>query len=155
MIIGGGQEGGIRSGTENLFGIKVFEYAGKMHYQSIRENYKFIKELNQKFRSLLNPEYFTIISSENASPYILTISAKGLRGEVIMHSLENKGIIVGNGSACSSKNRFSRVLESAGYKEEVLDGVVRISFSTENTMDEIIESANAINEVVKRLKGII
>ena len=76
---------------------------------------------------------FTFISNDNCSPYILAISAKGLRGEVVMHALENQNLIVGNGSACSSKNRFSRVIENCGYDREVLDGVIRISFSTETT----------------------
>jgi len=155
LIIGGGQEGGLRSGTENIFGIKVFEYAGIEHYKNIKENFNCVKKLNEILRGNLDSEYFTIISSLNSSPYVLTVSAKGLRGEVIMHSLELKGIIVGNGSACSSKNRYSRVLESAGYSNDVLDGVVRISFSIENTIDEVLTTANELNLIAKRLKGIM
>jgi cysteine desulfurase len=93
-----------------------------------------------------------IISSEKSSPYILTISAKGLRGEVVMHALELKGIIVGNGSACSSKNRFSRVIEACGYSSEILDGVVRLSFSNEITLNDALFVANTINDTVKELK---
>ncbi len=155
LIIGGGQENGLRSGTENIFGIKVFEYAGEEHYKNIVNNFNYVKTLKNQFISLLNKENFEIISSENSSPYILTISAVGLRGEVVMHSLEEKGIVVGNGSACSSKNRFSRVIEACGYKEKVLDGVIRISFSVENTIDEIKTAVISLNETVSNLKGIL
>ncbi len=155
LIYGGGQENGFRSGTENVFGIKVFEFAGQEKYQSIRDNYVKIKEIKDFVSNNLDKDIFTIISSENSSPYVLTVSAKGLRGEVLMHSLEVNGVIVGNGSACSSKNRFSRVIEACGYDFDVLDGVVRISFSTENTLNEAQTAVKIINETAKKLKGIL
>lgn len=154
-IIGGGQENGLRSGTENIFGIKVFEFATVEHYSNLKNNYEYVNELNLMARNGLDKDIFEIISSPNASPYILCVSAKGLRGEVIMHSLEEKGIYVGNGSACSSKHRFSRVIEACGYRNDVLDGVVRISFSHENTKEEIEIFINEINSICKRLKGIM
>ena len=154
-IIGGGQENGLRSGTENVFGIKVFEYVGEEHYKDLLSNFNYVNSLKKEFINGLNKVNFALISGENSSPYILTISAKGLRGEVVMHSLEEKGIIVGNGSACSSKNRFSRVIEACGYNENILDGVIRISFSVENTLDEIKNAVSIINETVENLKGIL
>ena len=72
-----------------------------------------------------------------------------------MHSMEEKGLIVGNGSACSSKNRFSRVIEACGYKSDVLDGVLRISFSTDNTFDEAEKAVKILNETANNLKGIL
>ena len=155
LIFGGGQENGFRSGTENIFGIKTFEYSAKYHYENINEFTIKVKELNCYVRNNLNKDIFEIISSENASPYILSVSAKGLRGEVIMHSLESLGIIVGNGSACSSKSRFSRVIEACGYSNDVLDGVVRISFSQENTMEETVILVEKLNEIAIKLKGIM
>ncbi len=153
LIFGGGQENGLRSGTENVFGIKVFDYAGQEKYQNLRENYNYVKQLKDIFVQNLNKDLFTFISGDNCSPYILTVSAKGLRGEVIMHSLELNGVIVGNGSACSSKNRFSRVIESCGYDKDVLDGVIRISFSTENTVTECEKAVEILNDTVLKLKG--
>ncbi len=153
LIFGGGQENGLRSGTENVFGIKVFDYAGQEKYQNLRENYNYVKQLKEIFIQNLNKDLFTFISSDNCSPYILTVSAKGLRGEVVMHSLELNGVIIGNGSACSSKNRFSRVIESCGYDKDVLDGVIRISFSTENTVSECEKAVEIINDTVQKLKG--
>lgn len=155
LIIGGGQEGGLRSGTENVFGIKVFQYASEEKFASIKENFDNINKIKKYFIDNLDKDIFELISSENSSPYILSVSAVGLRGEVIMHSLEEFGIIIGNGSACSSKNRYSRVLEACGYSHEVLDGVLRISFSTESTLEEAIVAVEKINQVAYKLKGIM
>ena len=155
LIFGGGQEGGLRSGTENVFGIKVFEAAATEKYQNLLENFERTKNLKQIFLDNLNKDLFTIISGENSSPYILTVSATGLRGEVVMHALEQKGIIIGNGSACSSKNRFSRVIEACGYRNDVLDGVIRISFSTYTTEQECLIAVKEINQTVEKLKGIL
>lgn len=155
LIFGGGQEGGLRSGTENVFGIKVFEYATKEKYQNILENYNKVKLLKEEFKNALNKELFAFISSNDSSPYILTISAIGLRGEVVMHSLETEGIVVGNGSACSSKNRFSRVIEACGFDENILDGVIRISFSTSTTLEEVESASEKLNKTVEKLKGIL
>lgn len=155
IIIGGGQENGLRSGTENVFGIKVFEYATNEHYDKLKENYDNAKLIKDFFIENLDKNIFKIISSENSSPYILSVSAVGLRGEVIMHTLENKQIIIGNGSACSSKNRYSRVIKACGYNNDVADGMIRISFSTENTLEQAKIAVKEINETVTKLKGIM
>lgn len=155
IIFGGGQESGFRSGTENVFGIKVFEFCGIDKYSKLSENYKKTQELKDYAINYLNKDIFEIISGENSSPYILTVSAVGLRGEVLMHLLEEEGVIVGNGSACSSKNRFSRVIEACGYKNDILDGIIRISFSTESTLDEVKLATSLINKKAEILKGIM
>ncbi len=154
-IIGGGQENGYRSGTENIFGIKVFEYVAQVHYSNIQTNFNKVKRLKERVISGIDKDIFTVISGENCSPYILSISASGLKGEVIMHSLEECGIYVGNGSACSSKHKYSRVIEACGYKPDVLDGVIRISFSVENTIEETEKLIESLNAIGKRLKEII
>lgn len=155
LIFGGGQENGLRSGTENVFGIKVFDYCAQEHYAKLKENFEKVSQIKNFIKENLDENIFTFISSENSSPYILTVSAKGLRGEVIMHSLEMENIIIGNGSACSSKNRFSRVIEACGYKNDVLDGVIRLSFSQDNTLAEAEQAVKIINTTVQKLKGII
>ncbi|MBQ9513548.1 MAG: cysteine desulfurase [Clostridia bacterium] len=155
LIIGGGQENNIRSGTENVFGIKVFEYATELHYSLLRENYEKVKKIKDFFIENIDKNLFTVISGDNSIPYILSLSAKGLKGEVIMHSLEMKDIIVGNGSACSSKHKNSRVITACGYGEDVLSGVIRLSFGIENTLDEAKYAVNILNETAKKLKGIM
>ncbi|MBO5926335.1 MAG: aminotransferase class V-fold PLP-dependent enzyme, partial [Clostridia bacterium] len=103
----------------------------------------------------LNTDIFEIISTENCSPYIVSLSAKNLKGEVLMHKLEEKGVIIGTGSACSSKNKHSRILTEAGYLNNVLDGVIRISFSSFNTINEITYVVDALNECAENLKRTI
>lgn len=152
LVFGGGQENGLRSGTENVFGIKVFEYAGTEHYSAIKENYEKASEIKKYVIENLDRELFTVISGANSSPYILSVSAVGVRGEVLMHMLENRNIIVGNGSACSAKNRYSRVIEACGYPKDLLDGVIRLSFSSENKLDEAKEFVSAANESAANLK---
>ena len=153
LIFGGGQENGLRSGTENVFGIKVFEYASMDKYKNLEKDYNYVKEVKDTLLSKIDKGIFEVISGENSSPYILSISAKGLRGEVLMHLLENEGIIVGNGSACSSKNRFSRVIEACGYSKDILDGVLRLSFSTDITLEQSSSIADTLNNTAIKLKG--
>ena len=155
FLIGGGQENGLRSGTENVFGIKVFDFASKNHYNNITENFNYVKKLKEKLISKLDKDLFYIISSKDSSPYILSVSAIGLKGEIVMHLLEEKGIIVGNGSACSSKSPFSRVIESCGLGKDILSGVIRISFSIDIKKEDIDLVADELNSTVKDLKRII
>ena len=72
-----------------------------------------------------------------------------------MHMLEQDGIIVGNGSACSSKNRYSRVIESCGFDNSVLDGVIRISFSCDLGIGDAEIAVKKLNEACKNLKRIM
>ena len=152
LLFGGGQENGLRSGTENVFGIKVFEYAAREKFAELSNNLKKISEIKEYIAVHLDKDLFSVISGANSSPYILSVSAKGLRGEVLMHTLEDENIIVGNGSACSSKNRYSRVLEACGYGKDILDGVVRISFSALSTMEEAEKFVRIFNEKTLNLK---
>ena len=157
FICGGGQESGMRSGTENVFGIKFMEYAAQKHFINIAENYKKVKQLNDLMRELLDKSLFKIISSESASPYILTVGAYGVRGETILHEVNDKGLIIGTGSACSSneKKRYSRVILACGIDEEVADGILRISFCEANTQDEIASAAEILNSTVNNRREIM
>ncbi|MGN0805625.1 MAG: cysteine desulfurase family protein, partial [Candidatus Coproplasma sp.] len=91
LIYGGGQEKGLRSGTENVFGIKVFEFAAVKKYSEIQENFDKVKNLKNKLIDLLDKNLFKIVSSENSSPYILSVIALGVRGEIILHEVNDKG----------------------------------------------------------------
>ncbi len=155
LILGGGQENGLRSGTENVFGIKVFEFATNRHFKTLIEDYKKISLLKETLINNLDLDLFKVISSDNSSPYIISLSAVGLKGEVLMHKLEENGIIVGTGSACSSKNRHSRMLKEAGYSDDILDGVIRISFSIETTIEEVNRLVENLNGNARNLKRTI
>lgn len=148
-IYGGGQEGGARSGTENTFGVAVFAYAAEKKFRTLKEDAERLILLREELFSLLQGEIFTRISPKDGSPYILTVSAAGMRGEVLQRMLWDRGLCVGTGSACSSKNRFSRVMTACGYPQNILDGVLRLSFSPETTEGEITEAANILNETAK------
>ena len=156
-IYGGGQENGLRSGTENVFGIKFMEFAAQKRFAIIDENYNKIQSYNSLMRSLLDKSLFEIISGENGSPYILTVGAKGVRGETILHEVNDKGLIIGTGSACSSneKKRYSRVILACGIGEDIADGVLRLSFSSENSEEEIVKAAQILNETVKNRREIM
>lgn len=156
-IYGGGQEAGLRSGTENVFAIKCFEHAAINKYRNLKSDYEKVCRLNKILISKLDDSLFKVLSSDKASPYIISVIADGLRGETVMHELNDRGLIVGTGSACSSnsKKRYSRVLLACGVKENMADGALRISFSAENTAHEIEEAAGIMNTVVKNRKDIM
>lgn len=153
-IIGGGQELGRRSGTENVFGIKQFEYAAEEKFLSIREDYQRLREYRELLWSLLDKEIFIRLSAVEGTPYILSVSAMGLRGETLLHLANDNGLIIGTGSACSSnaKRRYSKVVLACGYDEKTADGVLRLSFSQATTEEEIKNAAKILNEVGKDLK---
>ena len=157
-LIGGGQESGRRSGTENTFGIMQFVFAAEKKFATLRVDLERLRSYREKLWNGLNKEIFLRISSEDSSPYILSISAKGLRGEVLLHMANDKGLIIGTGSACSSnaKTRYSKVILACGYDEQTADGVLRISFSPETTENEIDAAIDILNEIgrdlTKRMK---
>jgi cysteine desulfurase len=154
FVYGGGQENGLRSGTENVFGIKMFELASLKKYAAIGQNYQKVQGLKDLFVSLLDKSLFTVLSGEKSSPYILTLAMQGLRGETILHECDDRGLIIGTGSACSSneKKRHSRVMVACGVDDGLLDGVLRISFCPENTEEEVKCATEILNTVVKNRK---
>ena len=157
-IIGGGQESGRRSGTENTFGIMQFVYAAEEKFATIKEDYARLAKYRENLWSALDKNVYTRLSAENGTPYILSVSAVGLRGEVLLHMANDKGLIIGTGSACSSnaKNRYSKVILACGYDEKTADGVLRLSFSPSTTSEEIVQAGQILNEIgndlIKRMK---
>ena len=88
-----------------------------------------------------------------SAPHIISISAKNVRGEVLLHALESKGFYVSTGSACSSHKRsMSHVLQAIGTAPDVAQGVIRISLSFNNTEDEVIKLINEIKSTVAELE---
>lgn len=156
-VYGGGQENGYRSGTENVFGIKNFEFAAHRKYSEIKENFDKVKKLSDTMWERLDKSLFVRISGENCSPYILTVGASGVRGETIMHDADDFGLIIGNGSACASneKKRYSRTILACGVKESLADGILRLSFSSENTIEEVVAAAEILSKAVKYRKDMM
>lgn len=151
LIYGGGQENGLRSGTENVFGIMVFKEAVQERANNVLKYYQNAEECKNVFKQNLDLDYIKIISGENSSPFILSLSAKGLKGEVIQHMLEDEGIVIGTGSACSSRNPYSRIISACGFGSDVLSGVIRISFGYDTTVEECEIASEKLTDCVKKL----
>jgi len=154
LIFGGGQEGGLRSGTENVYGIATFIKAADIRYANIKDNFIKITQIKNEFLKALCDDV-KVISSMDASPYVITLAADGLKGEVLLHMLEQEGLIVGTGSACASRHQFSRVLKECGYANGILGGVLRVSFCPESTLEEALFAAEKISSAVLKLKKVI
>lgn len=153
LLFGGGQEYGMRSGTENLPMIVAFAKAVEMNMAEFEENYskksQYLEYLKGKILEKL-PNTVVITPEENHAPNILTVAFGGVRGEVLLHSLEKHGILVGIGSACSShhESRFKSLL---GLDEYHRDGIVRFSVSKFNEVDEVDYVVEKIAEEMKIL----
>ena len=148
-VIGGGQEGGRRSGTENTFGIMHFQYAAEEKFSTLREDFARLTQYREKLWTGLDKTVFSRISPQEGTPYILTVSARGLRGAVLQQMADDKGLLIGTGSACSSnsKLRYSKVILGCGYDEKTADGVLRLSFSPQTTEAEIDAAIEILNEI--------
>lgn len=160
LIYGGGQEGGIRSGTENLPGIVGFGVAADAAIEDARKKAEQIHFIKKHFIerlseiddiSINSPQDVTHIDS------ILNVSFGGVRGEVLLHALEDYKIYVSTGSACSSKQAGHRnyVLPALGLAECNVVGAIRFSFSYVNTLEEVdytIEALKKILPFLRRLK---
>lgn len=154
QIFGGGQEFGLRSGTENVPGIMAFAEAVRLAKQNQKNNYEYITNLKNILLTELNKiEYKPIIvSNEDCSPYVVSMLCKNLRGETLLHKLDDEGFMVGNGSACSTRKRGNRVLSESGYKDAEIEGALRISFSEYNTVDEVRNFVCTFDKVIKEYK---
>lgn len=151
-ICGGGQENGLRSGTENTSGILGFSEAVKC--TAMYRNNELIKEMNRFLRNYLTENIPDIcINSHDAVDDILSVSFNNIKAEVLQRMLFSEGIIVGLGSACASKSRGNRVLGAMGLSKSFIEGTLRISFGAFNTMDEIKFTAEKIREKVLLLRG--
>lgn len=153
FIYGGGQEKGRRSGTENVFGMKVLEYAAEKKFKNLKKDNERLRGYIEYMRNNLDGNIFTLISPIDASPYILCVSAKNCRGEILLHIVDDMGLIIGTGSACSSnsKTRYSRIILACGYSETVADTVIRISFSSNTTEEEVVRAVEILNEATNKL----
>lgn len=138
-IFGGGQELGLRSGTENILGVYTFAKACEIAENNLKKNYEYVLGLKRYFLEKLestNIKYF-LNSFDDNSPYVISISFKKCRAETLLYKLNDLGVCVGNGSACSSKKKGNRILENMGLSQDKIEGNLRISFSRFNTVEEI------------------
>ena len=139
IIFGGGQESGLRSGTENLLGIYSLVEAVENAVNNQKQNYDYVLSLKDRFLKGISGSNlnYAIHSNSNCSPYIVSISFMGCRAETILNKLSDKGVYIGNGSACSSKKSGNRILDNMGVNKAEIESNLRISFSKNNTVEEV------------------
>jgi len=151
LFYGGGQETLLRSGTENVPGIAGFGLAAKMTIEGIDENYQKAARLKQLLVDGLASSDIEhrVNSPDDALPYIINISFRNVRAEVLLHHLEQRGIFVSTGSACSShkKNR-SHVLTAMNVDPAMIDGALRFSLSHLNTEEDIRLTLDALKDII-------
>lgn len=147
IVHGGGQQGGIRSGTEPVALISAFGAAVEEYPKNITK----FSELRHTLLYHLEQLSGIIINSKNSLDNIVNFSVEGVRSEIMLHFLEEKDIYVSSGSACS-RGKVSPVLSALGVSDKNADSAVRVSFSLSNTDDDIKQLALALEEGIKRFR---
>ena len=156
IIWGGNQQKGMRSGTENVPGIAGLSLAAKTIYDNLDKKVEKMRMLKQHFiEGVEKIENTTIhgLYDETSAPHIISVGIAGIRSEVLLHALEDKGIYVSSGSACASNHpQISGVLKGIGAKQEFLDATLRFSMSEFTTMEEIDYTLDALYNIVPMLR---
>lgn len=152
VLYGGGQEKGLRSGTENTAAIAGMGKATEIMYNRIEENnHKMQLVKDALIQGATQMEGVTDNSGE--SPHIASLSFRGVRSEVLLHALEDKGIYVSAGSACSSNHpAISGVLTAIGLDKDLLESTLRFSFCEYNTVEEAEYTVNVLKELLPMLR---
>ena len=138
ILIGGGQEKNISPGTENMPGIVALGEVAEIALENIENNFNKVYDLKKYLMGKISNIEDVVVNStlENSSPYILNVSFKDIRGEVLLHYLEGDEIYISTGSACG-KSKKSRVMEAINLPDGYENGTIRISFSKYSTKEEV------------------
>ena len=152
IIYGGGQQNGLRSGTENVPGIAGFALAAEKMYKSFDDNLRHLNDLHDLFINEISGIDGITVNGGGA-PYIISVTVKDVRAEVLLHALENKKVYVSAGSACSSNRpSVSATLKAIAVPDYALDSTVRFSFSVHTTEDEIRYAVKCMDELIPTLR---
>ena len=159
ILFGGGQQRGMRSGTENVPGIAGLGVAVKKIYQDHTEKTETLYQLKKRLiEGLQQYEGVTVhgidgVSLEETAPHIVSVGFASVKSEVMLHALEDKGIYVSAGSACSSnKPAISATLKAIGVEKQYLDSTIRFSFSLFTTEADIDYTVNCLGELIPMLR---
>lgn len=152
VLYGGGQEKGMRSGTENTAAIAGMGKATEIMYGRLEENAEKMQAVKDALiEGATKIEGVTDNSGE--SPHIASLSFRGVRSEVLLHALEDKGIYVSAGSACSSNHpAISGVLQAIGLDKDLLESTLRFSFCEYNTVEEAEYTVKVLEEILPLLR---
>ena len=156
IIYGGGQQKGMRSGTENVPAIAGLGIAAEEIYTDLDTKIEAMYALKSHFiNEVTRIDGVTVngLTDKTSAPHIVSVSIQGVRAEVILHTLEDKNIYVSAGSACSSnKPAVSATLKAIGLPKELLDSTVRFSFCVDTTIEEIDYAVKVMQDVVPKLQ---
>lgn len=156
LILGGGQQKGMRSGTENVPGIAGIGLATKLAYDGLDDKigkmYVIKEHLVEGLKALPDVQVNGRTGRDSA-PHIVSASFRGVRAEVMLHSLEDRGIYVSSGSACASNRpELSSTLQAIGLDKDLLDSTIRFSFCYGTTMEQVDYALAAISELLPVLR---
>lgn len=152
LIYGGGQQHGMRSGTENVPGAAALGEAAAEIYENFEEKVAHMYDLKEQFiQGVTRIEGVTVNgrTGRASAPSIVSVSIAGVRSEVMLHSLEEEGIYVSAGSACSSnKPSVSRTLKSIRLPKDLLESTIRVSFCVDTTEEEVDYAVEKFKEII-------
>lgn len=156
LLYGGGQQGGLRSGTINVPGIAGLGEAAAEAYEDFDEKIAHMRALKDRITDAMLALPGVSVNSgrgEEGAPHIVSISVEDVRAEVLLHALEERGIYVSSGSACSSNHPgISGTLKGIGLRDKLLDATIRVSLCDTNTAEEADAFAEAMAELVPTLR---
>ena len=156
LLYGGGQENKLRAGTENVSGILQMANNAKQCWKNQAKNHRHVAEIKSKLMELTNElPNVTINSKRDASPYILNMSFLGIKGEIMVHLLSEKGVYVSMGAACRSRKNTKTALETMSFSSEVANSAIRFSFSHLNTMEEAITAKDIIADSATQMRRML
>lgn len=153
VVVGGGQERGLRSGTENVAGVIGFAEAVRLADKKRKGESDRLREIRDAMQEKIVERFPSGVVSGHAKhrlPNFLHVSFPGVDAERVLFALEAKGVMVATGSACAAnKGTRSHVLEAIGLADEVADGSIRISLGRHSSMEQCLEAAKLIGDVVE------
>lgn len=161
IIYGGGQQMNLRSGTDNVPGIAGMAKAAELLYRSLEEDTQHLYQCKKYFmdgvRRLEGVKINGLLPAQpdgaGTAPHIVSVSVSGVRSEVLLHALEEEGIYVSAGSACSAhKPQPSATLKAIGLEKELLESTIRFSFSVETTREELDYTLRAMYDKIPLLR---
>ena len=156
LILGGGQQKGMRSGTENVPAYAGLGVAAEEIYSDFDKKIDRLYELRNHFIEEVTKIEGVSVNGKmgrESAPHIVSVSVKGVRAEVLLHSLEDRKIYVSSGSACSSnKPHLSGTLKNIGLSNDLLDSTVRFSFCVNTTVEEVDYALEVLRELIPMLQ---
>ena len=161
ILFGGGQQNNLRSGTENVPGIAGMAMAAELLYRNYDEDVRKLAELKSFFIEGVSQMEGVRVNGllpgyphgEGTAPHVVSVSFRGVRSEVLLHALEEKGIYVSAGSACSArKPQPSATLRAMGVEKDLLESTIRFSFSVFTNQEELEYTLSVLREIVPMLR---